>query len=68
MKPTQAKYATIPDWCSLSGMRRTTTYIEIARNNLRAVKLGGRTLIDVEHGLEWMASLPAATIRIRAAA
>jgi hypothetical protein len=43
-------------------MRRTATYEALGRGDLRAVKLNNRTLIDVEHGLAWLASLPAAEI------
>jgi hypothetical protein len=56
------KYATIRDWLDMSGMSRTGAYEAIGRGDLRAIKLGTRTLIDVEHGLTWMASLPAAKI------
>jgi hypothetical protein len=55
-------YATIPDWVTISGMRRTATYEGLGRGNLRAIKLNGRTLIDVPHGLAYLASLPAAQI------
>jgi hypothetical protein len=58
------KFAPIePDWCTISGMSRRMTYEEIGRGNLKAVKLGTRTLVDVEHGLEYLRSLPAAKIR-----
>lgn len=60
------KFATIPDWCALSGMRRTGVYQAIADGHLRAVKLGGRTLVDVEPGLAWLNSLPPADIRMPA--
>lgn len=56
------KYAPIPDWCAISGMSRSTTYEALGRGDLRAIKLGVRTLIDVEHGLAWLASMPAAEI------
>lgn len=55
--------ATITDWCALSGMGRSATYEALGRGDLRAVKLGARTLIDVAHGLAWLDSLPAATVR-----
>lgn len=57
------KFATIPDWCAISGMKRTGVYEAVSRGQLRAVKLGNRTLIDVEPGLAWLDSLPAADIR-----
>jgi len=56
------KYAPLPEWFIISGMWRTATYEALGRGDLRAVKLNNRTLIDVEHGLAWLASLPAAEI------
>lgn len=55
-------YAKVPDWCQISGMGRTSTYEALGRGDIRAVKVGTRTLIDVVHGLEWLASLPPAEI------
>lgn len=60
---THPAYATVPDWCALSGMSRSGTYEALGRGDLRAIKLGARTLIDVQHGLGWLASLPIATVR-----
>jgi excisionase family DNA binding protein len=57
------RFASIRDWCRISGMGRTTVYQRIASGELRAVKLGTRVLIDVESGLAWLSSLPAADIR-----
>lgn len=56
-------YATVFAWCALSGMGRSATYEALGASNLRAVKLGSRTLIDVQHGLAWLNSLPPAAIR-----
>lgn len=61
--PTIPVRATIADWCALSGMGRSATYEALGRGDLRAVKLGTRTLIDVAHGLAWLNGLPAATVR-----
>ena len=58
--------ATITAWCALSGMGRSTTYEALGRGDLRAVKLGSRTLIDVSHGLAWLDTLPPATVGHRA--
>jgi hypothetical protein len=44
-------------------MSRSVTYEALGDGRLRAVKLGNATLIDVEHGLSYLASLPAADIR-----
>ena len=63
LNTTYPAYAKIPVWCDLSGMGRSSTYEAIGRGDLRAVKLGVSTLIDVPHGLAWLDSLPAATIR-----
>jgi hypothetical protein len=60
--PTR-KFATIDDWCVISGMSRRVTYEKLGTGDLKAVKLGARTLIDVEAGLTWLRSLPPAKIR-----
>jgi hypothetical protein len=56
------RYATIPRWCELSGLGRSRTYELVGQGFLRAIKIGARTLIDVEAGLAWMNTLPAANI------
>jgi hypothetical protein len=56
------KYCSIADWGAISGMRRSSTYEALGRGDLRAIKVGSRTLIDVEAGLAWLASMPAAEI------
>lgn len=66
MTPTP-EYATIPQWCALSGLNRTATYLALSREQLRAVKLGRRTLVHVPSGLLWLNSLPAASVNIAAA-
>jgi hypothetical protein len=63
MHTPSPKFATIDDWCAISGMSRRVAYDEMGRENLKAIKMGGRTLIDVEAGLAWMRSLPAPKIR-----
>jgi hypothetical protein len=61
--PLTPKFGTIDTWIALSGMGRRTTYDELGRGNLRAVKVGTRTLVNIEAGLAWIASQPAAKIR-----
>lgn len=56
-------YCTIDYWISLSGMGRRSTYDELGRGNLKAIKVGARTLIDVEFGMAWLRSRPPAVIR-----
>jgi hypothetical protein len=61
--PPRPAYCTIENWISLSGMGRRTTYDELGLGNLKAIKVGSRTLIDVEAGLAWLRSRPPAVIR-----
>lgn len=55
-------FATLAVWQRLSGVSRSRTYELLAAGHLRAIKLRSRTLIDVEAGLAWMRTLPAAEI------
>lgn len=57
------KLVTIPVWMKLSGYSRTRVFAELATGQLRAKKLGRRTLIDLEHGMKRIAALPDATYR-----
>jgi len=63
MTTTTPVYAPITRWCDMSGMGRTRVYEELSAGNLRAVKVGNRTLIEVETGLAWLRSLPAPNVR-----
>jgi hypothetical protein len=57
------KYCTIEDWGTISGMSRRVTYEKLGGGELKAIKAGTRTLIDVDAGLAWLRSLPPAKIR-----
>jgi hypothetical protein len=61
------KYAPIPQWCALSGMTRSATYVAIGGGCLRAIKQPGgrRTLIDVEQGLAWLDTQPRLALSAR---
>lgn len=59
---TIPKYARIDEWCRISGMGRSSTYVALARGELTAIKLGTKTLVDVQAGLAWMETLPRAAI------
>jgi hypothetical protein len=63
MDAPSPKFATIDNWIALSGMGRRSVYDYLGTGELKAIKLGGRTLIDVEAGLSWLRSLPAPVIR-----
>lgn len=56
-------YAPVAGWSRISGMGRSTIYEALSRGDLRAIKLGTRTLIDVGHGLAFLDSRPVAAIR-----
>lgn len=57
----------VAGWCKLTGMGRTSAFAALARGDLKAVKLGSKTLIDVAHGLAWLDSLPPARTHKQAA-
>lgn len=61
--PIRPAYATIANWCLISGLGRRVVYDLIGQRHLRAVKRGTSTLIDVSHGLQYLASLPPAKIK-----
>lgn len=56
----EPKFGTVDTWCRLSGMSRRITYDKLGLGYLKARKVGSRTLIDIEHGLAWLRSLPPA--------
>ncbi len=56
------KYTSISGWCALTGMSRSGTYVALARGELRAIKVNGRTLVDVDAGLSWPRTRPPANI------
>ena len=55
-------YGKMAIWCRISGMGRSAAYDALARGDLRAIKRGRSTLIDITHGLAWLRSLPLAQI------
>jgi hypothetical protein len=59
------KYGPVADWCVMTGMSRRVTYDRLARGELRAIKVGTRTLLDFEHGLAWLRALPSAQFTLR---
>ena len=52
------RFISIRDFGDTYGPRRTQTYDLIAARKLHAVKIGPRTMIDVESAEQWAASLP----------
>jgi hypothetical protein len=48
----------IETWCWVAGMSRKRTYELLGLGHLRAKRLGGRTIIDIRGGMQYMQSLP----------
>lgn len=48
------QYESVLAWSGRSGMRTGAIYARLASGELRAIKVGRRTLIDVQHGLAWL--------------
>lgn len=56
--PTYPAFCSIRKWTEISGMSRSVTYVRLAAGDLRGVKSGSKTLVDVEFGLGFMRALP----------
>lgn len=59
---TLPRYAPIPRAIAILGIGRSTLYKEAGRGNIRLIKAGWRTLVDIPHALAWMATLPLAHV------
>lgn len=55
-------YATFPNACRVLGIGRTKLYALAGEGRIRIVKVGHRSLVDINQALGWMATLPAAEI------
>jgi excisionase family DNA binding protein len=53
----------LPHAPSLTGLSRSTIYREAARGNIRLIKAGRSTLVDMASVRAFLASLPIASIR-----
>lgn len=51
-------YESIPAWRKRTGMATGAVYLRLKRGELRAIKVGRRTLIDVQHGLAFLEGEP----------
>jgi excisionase family DNA binding protein len=60
-------YASIKDLTKIIGLGRSSIYEMLARGDLTAVKVGQRTLVDVEKARAFLASQPAAVFTSKAA-
>jgi hypothetical protein len=56
------RYASIPKACGILGIGRTKLYDHAGHGRIRIIKIGGRSLVDIEQALGWMATLPTATL------
>ena len=63
MQPTPApRYSPIPKACDVLGFRRSKLYELAGAGAIRIVKVGGRSLVDMEAAMAYMATLPLAKI------
>lgn len=62
MNAPTPRYVSVQEWLAISNMGRRTFYERVAAGQLKAVKLGARTLVDLEASLAWMKTLPPAKI------
>jgi len=56
------RYMPIPKACTYLGLGRTKIYDLAGHGLIRIIKVGGRSLVDVDRALAWMATLPTAGI------
>ena len=56
------RYAPVSQACSILGFQRTKLYELAGDGSIRIVKVGGRSLVDMEAALVWMSTLPTADI------
>jgi hypothetical protein len=63
--PPVPKLGPMKVWCAHSGLGRAKSYEMLAAKELHGFKHGRQMLIDIEHGLEYLRSLPSAQIRPR---
>jgi len=56
------KYAPIPQACEILGFKRSKLYELARQGNLRIIKIGSRSLVDIDHALKFMESLPEADL------
>ena len=66
-RSTMVGALSIQEFCRWSGIGRTNVYEQIARGELRARKLGRRTLIPLDEAERWLAHLPCTTARAQIA-
>ncbi len=57
------KYGPLPVACAITGLGRTKIYELAGKGCFKLVKAGGRTLVDIDSALEWLALQPAPTLR-----
>ena len=61
--PDTAEFARIPETCRRFGLSRSRLYREATAGNVRFLKLGAATVVDLASVRALMASLPEARLR-----
>jgi excisionase family DNA binding protein len=56
--PANRGAMSVEDFARWAGIGRTTAWHQIRLGHLRAVKVGGRTLVKLEDAHAWLAALP----------
>lgn len=56
--PVRGRYGSLDEWCALSGLGKTRSYQLLRDGDLKAKKIGRRTLIDLDAGMAWLARQP----------
>lgn len=62
---SNAKFVTIEGFKDQTGIGRTRAYYLLGEGSLRAIKVGKRTLIDMDHALNWLNNRPTANIQCK---
>ena len=57
--PPPPIYATVQNFCTMTGISRSTLYEALRDGKVMARKIGTRTLISVKSGLAWIEQQPA---------
>ena len=60
--PLLPTYVSIQGFCEQTSVSRSTVYRMLAAGDIRAKKIGRRSVIDLEHGLRFFQNAPAAKL------
>lgn len=58
---THQAYVTIQSFSKISGLGQTSIYAALRRGDLRAIRVGRRTLINTAQAMQWLEAQPSWT-------